>query len=344
MDYKEIVKKIKNKELKNINLFYGTESYIVDSIMKRIKKDLISVDFEALNYQSLEGEQASVDNIINACETLPFMGECRLVIVKNLESFSGKRKNISEEEEKRIIKYFSNIPNTTYLIFTSMEAVDKRKKVFKEIKKYGDIGEFNKLIGSDLYKWVEKRFKEKGKRIELKNIRMLLDGVGYEEKNSPKTLMDLENEISKIVGYVGENEVVKKEDIEALSPKTLENNIFILVECLGSGKIKEALSILNDMVLQGEPIVRITHMIIRQFRYIYQVKLMLAKGYTNMGIGPKLGIQQFVVSKYVKQSKEFTLERLKEILEELANTDKDIKSGKMEPKLAVEIFIVGSKS
>jgi DNA polymerase-3 subunit delta len=261
-----------------------------------------------------------------------------------MELFLGKRKSISEEEEKRIIKYFSNIPSTTYLVFTSMEGVDKRKKIFKEIKKYGEIGEFNKLVGSDLYKWVEKHFKEKGKKIELKNIRMLLEGIGYEEKNSPKTLRDVENEINKIVGYIGTNQVVNRKDIEALSPKTLENNIFILVDCLGTGKIKEALSILNDMVLQGEPIVRITHMIIRQFRYIYQVKLMLNKGYTNMAIGPKLGIQSFVVSKYVKQSKEFTLKRLKEILDELANTDKAIKSGKMEPKLAVEIFIVGSRS
>lgn len=343
MDYKEILKNIKSGEFKNLALFYGSEDYIINNVLKKLKDSYVSKDFEALNYELLEGDQVRVDSIINSSETLPFMGDKRVVIVKNLECLLGKRKNISEDDEQKLIKYISDIPSTTFLIFVIHSEVDKRKKIFKEIKKLGTVGEFNKLVGMDLNKWVKKRFKDKGKEIQLREIRVLVESLGYEDKKSNKTLIDIDNEIEKISAYVGEKIEITKDDVEALCAKTLENNIFVLVEALAEGKIKKALTITNDMILQGEAIVMILHMIIRQFRYIYQVKLMLGMGYTNVGIAPKLGIQQFVVTKYIRQSKGFSLNQLKKILNILAHVDRNVKTGGMDPKLAVEQFIVNTK-
>lgn len=49
MDYKEMLKDIKNDELKNVYLLYGNEMYLKDYIISSIKQKYIDVAFESLN-------------------------------------------------------------------------------------------------------------------------------------------------------------------------------------------------------------------------------------------------------------------------------------------------------
>jgi DNA polymerase-3 subunit delta len=267
------------------------------------------------------------------------MAEARLIIVKDLECFAGKRKNISEEEEKRLIDYLSNMSSTTYLLFTVTEGIDKRKKIVKDIGKYGKVVEFDKMDGAELSKWVAKSFGKSSKKISEKDIVRFIDVTGYLEKGSNKNLKDLENEIKKISDYIGDHDTVAIKDIELLAPKTIENNIFSLVESIGEKNSEKALMFLSDMLLEGEPEIKILFMITRQFRLLYQIKLMESQGYTPMAIAPKLGLQQFVVKKYLKQTINFDKNTLQKALYKCLETDYSIKKGKISPRLGMELLI-----
>ncbi|MDF2548128.1 MAG: holA [Anaerosolibacter sp.] len=339
MSYKDVMTDLKNNQLSHIYLFHGTEFYLVDHAVGGIKNKLIDDGFSDLNYQVIDGKDTTVDQIINACETLPFMGEARLVIIKDLECFAGKRKNISEDEEKRLIEYLSNIASTTYVLFTVTEGLDKRKKIVKDIGKYGKLIAFDKMDGTDLSKWIAKSFGKYGKKINEKDIQGFIEVSGYLEKSSNKNLKDLENEIKKISDYMGDQTVVSRKEIELLAPKTIENNIFSLVESIGEKNSEKALLMLSDMLLEGEPEIRILFMITRQFRLLYQIKLMESQGYTPMAIGPKLGLQQFVIKKYLKQTLNFDKNTLQKALYKCLETDHDIKKGKIPPRLGMELLI-----
>ncbi|MBB6217947.1 DNA polymerase-3 subunit delta [Anaerosolibacter carboniphilus] len=339
MSYKDVMADLKNNQLSHIYLFHGTEFYLMEHAIRGIKNKLVDDGFSELNYQVIDGKDTTVDQIINACETLPFMAEARLVIVKDLECFAGKRKNISEDEEKRLIEYLSNISYTTYLLFTVTEGLDKRKKIVKDIGKYGKVVEFDKMDGTDLSKWVAKSFGKFGKKISEKDILRFIEVSSYLEKGSNKSLKDLENEIKKISDYIGDQPIVSLKDIELLAPKTIENNIFNLVESIGEKKGEKALMLLSDMLLEGEPEIRILFMITRQFRILYQIKLMESQGYTPMAIAPKLGLQQFIVKKYLKQTTNFDKNSLQMALYKCLETDRGIKKGKISPRLGMELLI-----
>lgn len=339
MNYKDVLADLKNKNLSNLYLFWGTEHYLMENTIALIREQMVNPSFQDLNYQILDGRELRIDEIINACETVPFMDEKRVVLVRELECFSTKRKNITEEEEERLIAYLSNLPSSTLLMFSMSDGIDKRKKIVKEIGKSGQIVEFGRLTGKDIHKWVTKVFNKYRKKIGEAEINELLELIGYSDRNSVKTLKDLENEIIKLVNYVGERSTVTKQDIELLAPRSLENDIFRLVESIGEKNGNEALQILNDMLVEGEPEIRILHMITRQFRLLYQVKLMENQGYTATAIAPKLGIQQFVVKKYLKQAVNFDLKVLRKALEKCLQTDESIKKGTMNQRLAVELLI-----
>ena len=81
-------------------------------------------------------------------------------------------------------------------------------------------------------------------------------------------------------------------------------------------------------------------MVIRQFRIILQCKILLEQGENQNQIGQKIGIRDFVVRQCLKQAKYFKKEDLQKALESCLKTDINIKTGKENPELAVELLLL----
>jgi len=135
MSYKELMNSIKKNEIKNIYLFYGEEAYLINNALEKLKKNLVDPSFEQLNFIILEGKEISAEKIVDACETLPFMAEKKLIYVKGSDIFQGKSKVLSEEQEKYMVNYIKEIPSSTTVVFYGTSSVDTRRKIVKEIKK-----------------------------------------------------------------------------------------------------------------------------------------------------------------------------------------------------------------
>ncbi|TAH62868.1 MAG: DNA polymerase III subunit delta [Gottschalkiaceae bacterium] len=339
MSYKNVLKDIKDDNLKNLYLLFGSEMYLKDYILSNIKKKYIDEAFESLNYIHIDGKEANAASIINACETLPFMADKKIVVVEELTLLTSKKEE-SRLDEDELCKYLENINISTCLIFISSELkIDNRKKIIKIINKQGNIVELSKLKDLDLTKWTQSIFSKNKKNISMGNIQYFLQQVGYYDNNSERTLYDLENEINKICSYLGSENTVEKEDIEKVLVKSLQNDIFALVDALGQKKSDIALSIFNDMVLDNEPIPRIFPMIIRQLRLLVITKLCEEKGYGQGDISKKVGLPLFVTKKLILQTRNFTLNNLHKGIKVALDVDRSIKTGKMEGKLAIEMFI-----
>ena len=134
MDYKDIVKDFKSKDYKNVYLIYGKENYIIDNIVKECKNTMNEalIDF---NIAILEGNECNKDYIINSTQTLPFMDEKRLVILKDFELIKSKKKSISDKDEEIIMNNIDNLPKTTVILFIAYGEIDKTKKDCKAYRK-----------------------------------------------------------------------------------------------------------------------------------------------------------------------------------------------------------------
>jgi DNA polymerase-3 subunit delta len=81
-------------------------------------------------------------------------------------------------------------------------------------------------------------------------------------------------------------------------------------------------------------------MLTRQFRLIYQTKLLYSQGFDKNSIARKIKIPPFVANKCIKQSSNFTLPNLKQSLNECLEIEKDIKTGKIDSKIGIELIII----
>lgn len=338
MEYRDFTREIMNNKLDGIYLIYGRETYLMDSSINRIKKNMNSamIDF---NLSVLNGEEVGIRELINNIETLPFMDEKKIVIVENLEIFKGKRKNFSESDEKYLIQALENIPETTVLIFMLDTDPDKRKSLFKTIKKNGNIIDVNKISDIDLFQWVRNKFAQHSVKIENSQIMYFIDVKGYRDKNSDLRLNDLENEIEKIAMFLGRDSVVTNEAIDEMTMKKSENDLFRFIDSIVKKDANSAILIFEDMVNDGESILGIYAMLGREFKILLQMKSIKKKGIKPEQAAKLLNIHPFTAKKAYRQSDSIEEGVVKSVVKYISDADYRIKNGLIDPRLSMEILI-----
>ena len=72
-------------EYKPIYLIVGEQDLLLEQAVEALKASVGEVADLDFNLETFEGESASADDIVAACNTLPFVSERRLVIVRGVE-------------------------------------------------------------------------------------------------------------------------------------------------------------------------------------------------------------------------------------------------------------------
>src|SRR3989338_8088645 len=91
-------------------------------------------------------------------------------------------------------------------------------------------------------------------------------------------LWKLNTEIQKLIQYADDKKITPQ-NIETLGQgSSITSSIFKLTDALGQKKTKEALSILHQLIDQGEELPMIFAMMARQFRLIIEVRELQNKG------------------------------------------------------------------
>ena len=152
-------------------------------------------------------------------------------------------------------------------------------------------------------------------------------------------MQDIINEIRKLIEYAGENGKIKKEDIDKLTIKKLESVIFDLTDSLGKKDTKTALTVLQNLIYEKEPLQKILITLYNHFKKIYLTKIAMKE---NKNIAQSLNLkpnQTFLVKKYQMQAKYFKENELKIILQSLRDLDYKYKIGEIDLQVGLESIL-----
>lgn len=245
-----------------------------------------------------------------------------------LDLFNGKNKSRNE----RIVDGLKKLSDSTLCIIIE-DKIDKRSKLYKLAKEKGTIVEFNFLSEKELVQYIARELKKSDMNISSYDARYLIDTVGYE-------LRSIAKEVSKLIDYMGHDQIVSREAIDDVCTKHLEGKIFDLVDALGMRNREKGLKLYQDMVTIKEPIQRILFMISRQYTLIYQAKLLNEKRHASNHIARELKVPDFVARKLVDQGKRFDHETIKLTIKELVELEYESRTGKIDLETGLELFIL----
>lgn len=306
-----------------IYLIGGGNLYLSSKRLEELKSEFIKQydgEIQVLNADEIN----DYNEILSDTESISLFSQEKLFIIKRL--FSSKTTVLDKFSE-----YLKS--SKIHIIFWEDKAFDKRRSLYKLVKKIGVVEEFGKLKYSQLKSWISKYLNGKC-NYSQEVIESLILKVGDDQMQLASILDNLLDLIS-----TEGRECLDINDINKFVEKTAEESIWDFVDALSSQDRTKALEIIEGLLKESQDFVMVVGMIARQFRIMASVKYCLDNGKNYAEITKKLKLHPFVVRKAISFSDNFSLLQLRKLFNKLVKTDLAVKQGRFDEKLALDLLI-----
>ena len=327
----EFYRLLKENRLPSVLILAGEEQNQKQEALSALRNTLLPPGMEELNETLLDNPDT--DALIAAAETLPFMADHRLVLVRDYPPLVG-----NGETEKQLLEYLPNVPPTTVLLFYCVQELREKKKLLAAIQKMNGVVLFEKPKGAAITTFVVEAFRQRGKQCSTSVAEYLIFVSGRDTNL-------LLPEIEKIAAYHPDVSTVEPADIDALATRSAEAAIFHLMDAVSADQEAKSFQIVRDLLRQsGQNEVRIVQYLSTQFRYLQQVKIMQYEKKSQDAIvaalisGAKL--TSFPASKCVSHAARWSPRQVRDAVKLCLDTELALKSGRLQPSGAVDSLLL----
>lgn len=299
--------------LANVYLFYGEEKYDLEQRVEKIKKEFDNLEV-GLNLFYITKD--NVEELSTCLQGVTFFGSSKLIIIKDTKlKFNVELLKDLDEDIKVII---------------IEDSVDKRISEYKFLSKIAECVEFKYMDEKQMVQYIMQILKKYGLSISLQDAEYMQSICGEDKSN-------IINELQKLVIYLDNEKVLTREIIDKVCSKTLSAKIFDVLSMIVNRKREKAIVMLDELLKQKEPIVKIYIMLYKQIKQMYMIKYMREKNQSD--IAKTLGIHPFVYKNLSKSCDMYSLDELKKIIYEFDEYDKKTKIGEMDFEIGLKKII-----
>lgn len=324
MKINEVVKKLKEGQIKPYILIAGTETFLVRHAQKAILAAL-EIQMPELNLSIFE-DRPDMVSLKRAMETLPFMSERRVILIKNTDLLQA---TCAGQHSEPILKM--NMPNTNILIICEQGKVDKRKALYKHIQKNGYIIECDKQDDASVANYVTTIAKRNNLLISGRNAQHLCELCG----------MDMEvisGELEKLISVcIGE---ITKAEIDEYTVKSIQYQAYKLHDYMVAKNIGQAKTLIDQMLKEDPNPIGMLTMLSNNFR-----QMLIARACKDAGLNEQrtvahitqeTGARDWAAKRAIANSRGYSAHKIRENLKALAQMDFDAKQGNV--VLATDFF------
>ena len=303
----QIVNEIKKGNIKPIYFLHGEEAYFIDKISSFIADTVLTEEEKGFNQMVLYGKDVTIDDIIGNAKRFPMMAEKQVVIVKEAQHLSRTLEHFSS--------YAENPQMSTVLVFCyKYKKLDKRKTLYKQIKKNGVVFESNKLYENQVSEWLRKTLVSSGYAISHKAAIMLVEYLGTD-------LGRINNELEKLKLVIPQKKEITPEDIEQHIGISKDYNNFELKKAIGERNILKATQIVNYFAQnpKDNPFVLTITLLHSFFTQLLQYHGL--NDHSPKNVASVLKINPYFVGEYQTAARNFPMKRVSQIIANLRELD-----------------------
>lgn len=345
-----------------IIFLFGQDSYRAKQKLKELKEKFKSqVDLSGSSLTVLDGATVRFNDLAEAIGPSSLLSKKRMIIVE--EIFTNKNLGIFNQ----LLMYLKDSQvgkNDNIVIFIDTTVKIKKAKNKEVLLKIDAQGREKALVGQplDLFKflikqkfsqhfnllpnieaasWIKKEIAKRGGSISHQALQLLASLIGND-------LWQASNEIDKLLNYkaaslpkLTKDGVINLDvdDITNLVHGKFDENIFALTDAISNKNKAEAARLFAEQLDNGAAESYLLVMLTRQFKILLGVKQAQSQDQSPRKIASSLKLHPFVAQKVLAQVAGFSLNVLKDILQQLIKIDYLIKTGKMDVSTMFDILL-----
>ncbi len=306
-DIKQLIAGINQGDLKPIYFLMGEEAYFIDEISNYIEKNVLTHDEKEFNQTVLYGRDTNIDAIVSAAKRFPMMAERQVIIVKEAQE-------LSRSIEKLI--HYANTPQpTTVLVINyKYKKLDKRKALYKSVKKTGSVYESKKLYDNQVANWIKHTLSPSNYTIAPKAAQMLVEFLGTD-------LSKINNELNKLKLIIPKGNQITPELIEKNIGISKDYNNFELRKAIGERNVTKAFRIAKYFANnpKDNPMVVTVALLFSFFAQLLQLHGLNDK--SPKAIASALKVNPYFVNDYILAAKNFPMKKVSSVIATLRAFD-----------------------
>ncbi len=293
-------------------LMISSEPLLLMEAEKDLRDRLIPQGERDLNYMMLYGWEAKFGGVMEFLQTLPFLGNRRLLVIREIHTFEGW---------KNLVGYLKD-PNPASLLLMTSSELKRSNAQFKTLSSHAEVSELKRPYGKALTKWVGDRFRKLGKSIDPQLSEILIQVAGED-------LGILATEIEKVVLSSGDRDMITQEDLSVSVPGGVEI-VFNLLDALGDSNGSKAISSLRALLMGDSPPEYLVHMMAWHYRQLLRGKELVKSGLSPAQAAARMGKKYSgLKEKFARQVGLNSENDMIRALEALAECDRELKRGQI---------------
>lgn len=296
----------------NLYVIEGDDSFLKAQALA-VFRSIVPSDISDINVAEFS-DSVPPSTLVSAIDSLPFMADRRLVIVRDWELKSG------EGDAKDVVSAIKRSPQTVCVFIADSRAVPapvKKAAITVSCKRPSDF---------ELAKQITAIFSAAGVLITERVALMLATYVGLDTGRA--TI-----ECKKLISS-GLKEI-REEDVKNNVHRETDYAIFALTNALAAGNKPLALAILTDLTVENPP-ASILANLYKNYRRVLSVSLSKE---SDAELASTLDVQPYAVKKLREQAKRFTQVEIKRLVDKLNMLETDFKLGRFSDENAMWLAI-----
>ena len=276
--------------------------------------------------EAYDASETSPETLVSACNSFSLFGEGPFVVLKTLDAWNAAQKAV-------IVDYLKDPSPGSDLILLDKK-LGARERLLSAVKNSGEVHTFDQPAGKALISWLVGHAKKM-------NLDLPEDVAEDLANRCSGDKMRLLQETEKLALYVGDG-TTTHDDVAALCQPDVQSNIFAFADALAAGERDRALALLEGLISTGEPPLRLTFMIRRQFQLVARARALLDRGTPQKELSSRLKVPPFVARKLEEQGRKLDEEDLERALVLIQHLEGGLKGESyLSDELQVEMTVLG---
>ncbi len=311
-------------------LISGRDEFRRDQVVDQLRSRMRQLPAGEHNVTELEAV-SSIQNLITACNTTPFLCDKRMVIARGLVSQSRRGSAAAQKLLAELTEYLPSLPEQTHLLL--VEDDDATLQPLSAVRGDTVSRQFPRMRPHELPSWINERARANNVRVSPEAARALSEMAGSD-------LRLLDREITKLATHAETGGTISIQDVRDLvhgaSP-----DIFAWHDAIAESRSGVALAATQRFLDDGSDPAELFAQIVALIRRLFVVSELLAEKRSIARDGPGFGLSSssFAQDKMRGQAMKLPNGFLERAYRMLQETDLAIKMGRLDGELALELVV-----
>jgi DNA polymerase-3 subunit delta len=310
----------------SIYVIAGKDEPLVNARCQELLDRLLDPQQRMTGLLAVDGDQASIAEVLDELKTAPFLTDKRVVMVKGADGFVSKNREALEH-------YFAK-PSATGVLVLTVGSWPSQTKLAKKLPAVGQLVAVASPKRQDLPRYLIQYAQQTcKKRLEPAAAEMLVELAGEE-------LALLHGEVEKLALLARDDKTITLRHVEAIVGHNRIFGAFEVIDAMIAGQIIQAVERLRNMFAEDK---NAEYTVVGAFAYhlrrVFAAKAMLQKGANPFEVGKKLRIWNNK-ERFFALLRQTSLEQIGHYIEQLAAIDYAVKTGQAKTQVALEQFVL----